>query len=368
MKGGNKMGLITKEVETRILPMMCEYYQGKGYNLPLKPNGKIDYSIPITVKVKDLSQGSDCLVDTCCDNCGRFKTIHYYEYNKRVHQDGKIYCKSCYFKLFRTGSNHLRWNPDKTKEERLLERKYPEYQELVKKVLFRDNYTCQCCGTCNNSMEVHHLDGYNWCKERRLDVTNCITLCEKCHSGFHLIYGKGNNTKEQFQEWSGIDYNNVKPLDKELPKEKQIYCFENNKVYNTAKDCENDIKVPIRYIRRNCRKETNTAHGYHLIYFDDYNNLTEDDKKNYTNRYKGNKALSVICLTTNEIFHTIYIAEIKYGINKGMVSHCCKSQPPLSQHSGTLIDGTPLYWMYYSEFKQLTEEKQNNLLNLYKEE
>ncbi len=29
---------------------------------------------------------------------------------------------------------------------------------------------------------------------------NGITLCEKCHDNFHLHYGYGDNTKEQFEE------------------------------------------------------------------------------------------------------------------------------------------------------------------------
>ena len=63
-----------------------------------------------------------------------------------------------------------------TQQERLNDRKFSGYSEFVKMVLARDNYTCQCCGTNNNDMRVHHLDGYNWCKEKRIDVTNGITL------------------------------------------------------------------------------------------------------------------------------------------------------------------------------------------------
>ena len=50
-------------------------------------------------------------------------------------------------------------------------------------------------------MNSHHLDGYDWCKERRIDINNGVCLCENCHKEFHKIYGYGNNTKEQYIEF-----------------------------------------------------------------------------------------------------------------------------------------------------------------------
>lgn len=50
-------------------------------------------------------------------------------------------------------------------------------------------------------LTAHHLDGYSWCKEKRLDINNGITLCKECHEDFHIIYGTKNNTKEQFFEY-----------------------------------------------------------------------------------------------------------------------------------------------------------------------
>jgi len=67
------------------------------------------------------------------------------------------------------------------------------YSEWRLKVYQRDNYTCQCCGDdSGGNLNAHHLDGYNWCKEKRINVNNGITLCDKCHTkdkdSFHNIY------------------------------------------------------------------------------------------------------------------------------------------------------------------------------------
>lgn len=71
------------------------------------------------------------------------------------------------------------------------------------KVLKRDNYTCQKCHTRKHESElrVHHKDGCNWNIDRRLDVSNGVTLCDDCHKLFHHIYGYGDNTVQQFDEF-----------------------------------------------------------------------------------------------------------------------------------------------------------------------
>ena len=107
------------------------------------------------------------------------------------------------------GENNPRWNPNLTDEEREKNRKTSEYLTWMKEVYERDNYTCQCCGSHKSgTLNAHHKDGYHWCIERRLDVTNGVTLCEDCHKEFHHIYGYGNNTEEQFEEFINNNNNN----------------------------------------------------------------------------------------------------------------------------------------------------------------
>lgn len=38
-------------------------------------------------------------------------------------------------------------------------------------------------------------------KKKRTDVDNGITICRAIHYLFHNIYGRHNNTKEQFEEF-----------------------------------------------------------------------------------------------------------------------------------------------------------------------
>jgi hypothetical protein len=80
-----------------------------------------------------------------------------------------------------------------------------EYIEFRRAVMARDAFCCTITGM-KGHLEVHHLDGVNLNSGRALDVSNAVTLHKSVHSKFHLIYGAGDNTKEQFEnfkrDWS----------------------------------------------------------------------------------------------------------------------------------------------------------------------
>lgn len=100
-------------------------------------------------------------------------------------------------------------NPNLTDDDRRSRRKDKAYLKWCKQVKERANYTCDCCkhkGFEKSGMIAHHLDGYKWCKEKRYDVENGVCLCVLCHKKFHSSpknggYGKGNNTREQYEEF-----------------------------------------------------------------------------------------------------------------------------------------------------------------------
>lgn len=109
-------------------------------------------------------------------------------------------CPECTIKM-NSGENTYNWNSNLTQEEREKGRDIEGYNNFVKEVYKRDDYTCKCCGEYAVKLNAHHLNGYNWDKKHRVDVNNGVTLCEECHKEFHSIYGYGDNTKEQFEEW-----------------------------------------------------------------------------------------------------------------------------------------------------------------------
>ena len=100
------------------------------------------------------------------------------------------------------GENNGRWDPDRTHEQRAEERKLPENTIWRNEVFNRDNYTCQCCGdNTGGNLIGHHIESYTSNEDLRMDIDNGICLCKDCHIEFHGIYGYGDNTRIQLEEF-----------------------------------------------------------------------------------------------------------------------------------------------------------------------
>jgi len=99
------------------------------------------------------------------------------------------------------GENSPNWNCDITEEERQKGRFYLDYNKWRVSVYERDNYVCQKCNEKGGKLNAHHIEGYNSNRELRVAISNGVTLCKVCHQDFHHQYGKGNNTKYQFEDF-----------------------------------------------------------------------------------------------------------------------------------------------------------------------
>lgn len=109
-------------------------------------------------------------------------------------------CKKCAIRN-NSGENNPNWNPNLTQEDREDKRNYPEYNKWRTEVYERDNYTCQVTGKKGCYLEAHHLYSYDKYYCLRTVVDNGITISKEIHKLFHSIYGRGNNTKEQWEEF-----------------------------------------------------------------------------------------------------------------------------------------------------------------------
>lgn len=68
-----------------------------------------------------------------------------------------------------------------------------------KKILFRDNYTCQSCGAKDTQLHVHHLSDYDRLGNEKHE--NLVTLCLDCHTAWHQKYGYPQ-TYEEYMNWN----------------------------------------------------------------------------------------------------------------------------------------------------------------------
>ena len=299
------MGLLTKEVEVTLSGYLAKYYENLGYEIPRieeirrDKNGRnkgkrisVKRGTKIMVCIEDLPINShyDVLVE--CDCCKKEYYIQYGNYT-RSNMDGNIYCKSCTSALFNSRENNPNWNPNKTDEERELGRHYKEYSNFTKRILARDNFTCRCCEKSGVHLNVHHLNGYSWYIEGRTDDNNGVTLCDNCHDNFHSLYGRGNNTKEQFEEWLGETIKILQKEDLVLPTVRKVYCIEDDKIYDGVSDVIKilgGLKAGVYkscntysnlIFNKTCKYNAGSFKGKHYIWYDDYLNSTQEDILKY---------------------------------------------------------------------------------------
>ena len=359
------MGLILPQtVNVRIYGPTYQYYKELGYDIPNK-------NCYISVDVNDLPNRSEYKIKCTCDDCGVPLVRPYKYYMMSMEKYNACYCRKCVNK----GERNYLWNPNISEQERKDKRNYPEYIEFIKRVLARDDYTCQRCGIRGSKMEVHHLDGYNWCKEKRTDDTNGITLCEDCHKTFHSLYGLKNNTMKQFEEWMNkeISFDSFNGEIYTLP---QIYCIEDDKIYRDRNEVASCIGCKPMSVHCVCKGSSDTLYGKHYVFLNDYIDGTYIVKRNI----EKNKRLSryipkevykniinidkkqkpkcehhVICLNTGEEFDFKKVESIPYNIKNAFdIYRVCNKR---RRFCGK-VNGILLQWMWFSDFQSLSHNEQ----------
>lgn len=123
-------------------------------------------------------------------------------YGKTYSEERRKKMSELQMKIAKRGRDNPMYNHNISLEEREKRRSFTGYQMWRKQVYERDSYTCQLCKKpSSGDIVAHHIDGYNWCVEKRTMVDNGVTLCEDCHKAFHKKYGKGDNTREQWEDF-----------------------------------------------------------------------------------------------------------------------------------------------------------------------
>ena len=125
-----------------------------------------------------------------CFECGK---------QKRRGSNHHNYQKGYKFK----GELNPNWNPSLTEDERQLRQKRGDHRYKIwrKAVYTRDNFTCARCKKRGGNLNVHHVENFSECIEKRYDIDNGITFCVRCHDTFHSVYGKVKNNRKQLEEF-----------------------------------------------------------------------------------------------------------------------------------------------------------------------
>jgi len=88
----------------------------------------------------------------------------------------------------------VHWYENNGSGENAKKRLTYSYRKWREAVLERDGHQCQICGSEEN-LQVHHIQAYANHPSLRLEMSNGITLCRKCHMTLHRKERK-NGTDE----------------------------------------------------------------------------------------------------------------------------------------------------------------------------
>jgi hypothetical protein len=99
------------------------------------------------------------------------------------------------------GKKNPNWQGGK---ERLRYERYENsvYKRWRRAVYKRDEFSCQKCHSEGNgtNLRAHHIQSYKLFPALRFEITNGITLCDKCHTKYHHLVGhKGGVNHESLK-------------------------------------------------------------------------------------------------------------------------------------------------------------------------
>jgi len=138
----------------------------KRYNIPRRNVGAMSKQRVNRNRVK-------CICETCGDTFMKSPA----RAGRREHH----FCSERCSQKWHTMENNSQWKGFRVDQ---LGRVSWEYRKWRNDVIKRDRYTCVNCGS-KNKLHVHHIKPYAKFEELRVDISNGITLCQKCHYEEH---------------------------------------------------------------------------------------------------------------------------------------------------------------------------------------
>lgn len=162
------------------------------YNNPKDMTGQVFGELTVIGYDEEKSNNSNRMPYYFCQcSCGQVISSSIY----KLTSGKKLTCRG--------SIGHRRPKAEIQKTEDL--RKTPEYYQFRKGVIEKDRGRCIISGETQN-LEVHHIYSFALYPNTRFDINCGVCIGAKYHStafegSFHNVYGRYNNTPEQFEEY-----------------------------------------------------------------------------------------------------------------------------------------------------------------------
>ena len=122
---------------------------------------------------------------------------------------------------------------------------------------------------------------------------------------------------------------------------KKVVCVETGIIYQSVKEAGNMNNIKgYGHISACCKGDRETCGGYHWCYEEDYD---EEKVKELLTSKINKHCISILCVETNKIYHSIKDAADDLNISKTGITEYLKGR---RNYAGKLSDGTKLHWEY----------------------
>lgn len=135
--------------------------------------------LSIDKKKSDESKGVYWICECTCGNIVSIKASQLNCKGQKTCGDRKIHQR---------GEGNPNWRGGSAvKDER--QRKDIDYINWRNRSMELDDYSCQCCLKRGGNLNVHHIESFAHHPDKRIDLSNSISLCKEHHQDFHNRYG-----------------------------------------------------------------------------------------------------------------------------------------------------------------------------------
>ena len=202
-----------------------------------------------------------------------------------------------------------------------------------------------------DNFEYHHILPKSMFPNWKFKETNLIKLSLEDHYKAHFLLYKIYNNKEMTSAFYFMLSNTDKQYNPKLYKEvkerhyaflsKKVFCFEQNKEYNSATLAAFLFGVSPSVISQTCKKWKKTAAKMHWCYLEDKEQAIEFWNNSVL---KVGKHRNVFCLEQNKIYNSIFCAAKENNIKiPSQIIQACKN---------SLRTAKKMHWCYLEDKEQ----------------
>lgn len=121
---------------------------------------------------------------------------------------------------------------------------------------------------------------------------------------------------------------------------KKVICIETGQKFDSLKQASEQTELPQQNICRCCKGQCKSAGGFHWMYLEDYEQLSNEEIQKIKN-HKTITKRKIICIETGIIYKSFHEAERQTGLPNTNICRCCQ---------GKVKTCGKLHWMYYDEW------------------